>query len=200
MATINRSISFTLRGIDGRVDITYEVNDDPTRWGFDLLGFNMDIAARGFPVMEARTKYPAQGYGGLLGWIQVVNYEVKTDSTHETIWAAPDLAPHALEASTPYTTFGIEPVMFDAPASDDQNVNWLARTFLAYTPDCLVSPVAEPVCGFTWGYDIENGSVSLKDLRPSVANDWAEITKMLHTRLPTWTFGGDEWKPLDFDV
>jgi len=200
MTTIDRSITFTLREVDGRVDVAYGVNDDPVRWGFDLLGFDMDIAARGFPVMEARTEYPAQGYRGLLGWIQVVRCEeVRKDSTNETIWVAPDIAPHALVANTPYSTFGIEPVMFDAPASDEQNVNFLARTFLAYTPDCLVSPVVEPVCGFVWGYDIEHGSVSLKDLRPGVANDWVEMRKMLGIRLPTWTFGGDEWKPLDFD-
>jgi len=189
-----------LRRVGGRVDITYGVNDDPARWGFDLLGMDMDSGvARGFPVIEARVRYPAEGYAGLLGWVQVVSYVVKEDSGQETVWVVPDLAPQTLDANTPYTVFGIEPVLFDALASDEQDEDLLVRSFLAYTPDCLVTSVVEPVCGFVWGYDIERGNVRLKDIRPSVADDWLEIRRMLRIRLPKWTFGGNEWNPPAFD-
>jgi hypothetical protein len=148
-----KSIAFSLRDIDGRVDISYGINDDPKRWGFHLFGPDWDIeSARGFPVLEARVRYPAEGYAAFLGWIQVVCFTVKDDSAPETIWAAPDKGPRSRDASTPYTSFGIEPVFFDAPTADTSDEEFLARTFLTYTPDCLVSPVVEPLCGFTWGY------------------------------------------------
>jgi hypothetical protein len=129
----------------------------------------------------------------------VVSYVVKDGPEQETVWAVPDMAPQVLDANTPYSVFGIEPVLFDAPASDEQNEDWLARSFLAYTPDCLMTPVLEPICGFAWGYDIESGQVRLKDMRLGTVDDWIEIRRMLRIRLRTWTFGGDDWKPLTFN-
>jgi hypothetical protein len=57
------------------VRIRHGANDDPARWGYDRLGLAFDsAAAKGFPVVEARVEYPAEGYAGFLGWIQVVKY------------------------------------------------------------------------------------------------------------------------------
>lgn len=68
-------ISFQLRGREGRVTVEYGVNDDPSRWGYHLLGLNFDAeVARGFPVIEARVAFGGEGYAGFLGWIQVVRY------------------------------------------------------------------------------------------------------------------------------
>ncbi len=53
------------------VQIRYGRNDDPKRWGYDLLALDFDIdAARGFPVIEARVEYPAEGYAAVMSWIQ----------------------------------------------------------------------------------------------------------------------------------
>ena len=114
----NRSISFSLRGIDGRAEISYTVNEDPARWGYGLLGAGFDMEdSRGFPVMQARARHPAEGYAGLLGWVQVVDYTVFGQAgPEEKTWVGPDVAPQARDANTPDSTFGIEPVMFDAPA------------------------------------------------------------------------------------
>jgi hypothetical protein len=87
-----------------------------------------------------------EGYAGLLGWVQVVDYVVQQHGVPgETVWVVPDVAPRSQEASTPYMTFGINPVLFDAPAFTEKNVNWTARSFLAHTPDCLMTPVVEPL-------------------------------------------------------
>ncbi|HEX5405132.1 MAG TPA: hypothetical protein VFX16_22860 [Pseudonocardiaceae bacterium] len=189
-------MGFSLRGIDGSVAITYGVNDDPERWGFQYFGWDWDIeVARGFPVIEARVRYPAEGYAAILGWIQVVAMVDRDDPAAETTWIVPDVAPQYREANTPYLAFGIEPVMFDTPATDAPNVEFRASTFLTYTPDCLLTPVVEPLCGFTWGYDIEQGVVRPKQLRGSTVEDWLEARKLLRIRLPTWTFGGDDWQP-----
>jgi hypothetical protein len=201
MPPVSRSFSFTLREVAGRVDIDYSVNEDPARWGFDLIGFEelLDLP-RGFPVIEARTAYPAPGYRGLLGWVQVVSWQDPTATEPETTWIVPDVAPQAIGANSPYLTFGIDPVFFDAPATDQPDSDWLARAFLTCTPDLLMTPVVEPVLGLAWGYDIAQGKVTPKDLRPAGTDDWREIRKMLGIRLPMWTFGGDDWEPLTFSA
>jgi hypothetical protein len=195
----DRSIAFSLRDLDGRVSVSYGINDDPKRWGFHLFGQNWGSGeiARGFPVLQAKVKYPAEGYAGLLGWIQVVLLTDKDES--ETTWIVPDVAPQYREANLPYTAFGIEPVFFDAPATDGKNVEFQATAFLTYTPDCLLTPVVEPLCGFTWGYDVEQGTVRAKELAECTQDDWSEARKLLRIRLPTWTFGGDNWQPPAFD-
>jgi hypothetical protein len=63
-----------------------------------------------------------------------------------------------------------------------------------------MTPVVEPLCGFFWGYLIENGTVTRKDLRPSTVDDWPLVRRLLRLRLPTWTFGGEEWRPPAFDA
>jgi hypothetical protein len=201
LQTVNRRTTFELRQAAGYVEITYAVNEDPARWGFDLLHLDFDInAARGFPVMEARAKLAREGYAALLGWIQVIDYTVTHESgPEEMVWIAPDVSPQVREANTPYTSFGIEPVIFDAPAFTEKNVDWTARTFLTYTPDCLMTPIVEPLCGFTWGYVITDGVVTPKDLEPAVLDDWIAARKVLRLRLPTWTFEGADWNPSRFD-
>lgn len=204
MEPVSQALSFTLRDVAGRVEISYQVNDDPARWGYGLLGMDgFDVeAARGFPVTTARTSFPAEGYAGLLGWIQVVDYTVTPAAgPEETVWVVPDVAPQARDANTPFLSFGIDPVMFDAPATDerDARVDWTAHTYLTATPDCLMTPVVEPVCGFSWGYVLADGAVSLKPMRPSVRGDWHTSRKYLGLRLPTWEFRGDEWDPPGFD-
>lgn len=200
MQTVNQQIAFELRQATGNVEITYTVNEDPARWGYDLLNAGFDIdAARGFPVMEARAKLSREGYAALLGWVQVVEYTVTHQAgPEETVWVGPDAAPQAREANTPYTSFGIDPVIFDAPAFTEKNVDWTARTFLTYTPDCLMTPIVEPLCGFSWGYVIAEGVVTPKKLILAVIDDWVQARRVLRLRLPTWTFGGANWSPPRF--
>ncbi len=189
------SMRFSLRGVDGRVLLRYEVNKDPARWGFDRLGLNMDVGvARGFPVIEGRVEYPAEGYLGLLGWIQAVDYTVRKDSGEEVHIVAPDVAPQTRGANTPYLSFGTEPRLFDAPAFTEKDVDWNARAFLTYTPDLLMTPVVEPLCGVFWGYEIDDGAVTPKPLRAATIDDWTRACELLRPRLPAWTFGGAGWE------
>ena len=193
-------MTFDLRGTTGHVHIDYEVNEDPARWGFDLLGLELDTqVARGFPVTRASVEYPAEGYRGYLGWIQVVAYDVirgsETSSTELV-----DVAPQLLETSVPYLAFGVEPALFDAPAFSEGNVNWTARSFLTAVPDLLMTPSVGPVCGFSWGYTIEDGNVELAPLRACDRDDWSTATRVLSERVPGWTLGGEAWEPIPFDA
>jgi hypothetical protein len=150
-------------------------------------------------VIEGRVQYPAKGYLGFLGWIQAVDYVVGRGSSEEVVIVAPDVAAQFRDANTPYLAYGIEPRLFDAPSFTQKNVDWTARAFLTYTPDLLMTPVVEPLCGCSWGYAVTDGIVSPKPLEPSTLEDWRLARKRLRARLPSWTFRGDNWKPPVFD-
>jgi hypothetical protein len=34
------SIPFPLRGVEGKIHVRYGVNDDPRRWGYEVLGLD----------------------------------------------------------------------------------------------------------------------------------------------------------------
>jgi hypothetical protein len=189
---VETALRFRLRDAEGRVTVRYLVNEEPARWGFDRLGLDFDIeVARGFPVVEARVEYAAEGYAASLGWIQGVRYWV--DRQPEPTLVIPDVAPQLRDAQVPYLSFGIQPTLFDAPAFTEQNVVWRAWSFLTQTPDLLMTPVVEPVCGFTWGYDIVEGRPAPTELRPASGSDWLDLREDLRAKLPGWTFGGDGW-------
>ena len=188
------AVPFRAREIPGVVRIQYGRNEDPARWGYDLLGLTFDSdVARGFPVVEARVEYPAEGYAALMGWIQLVRYWVG-DQQNPTVIA--DVAPQLRDARMPYMSFGTNPILFDAPAFTERNVMWRAWSFLTVTPDALMTPVVEPVCGFSWGYDLRDGRPQPTEVAPIVQTEWLDIRDELRTRYPEWTFRGEDWQPL----
>jgi hypothetical protein len=188
------SLAFRVRQIDGRVRIRYGRNEDPRRWGYDLLGLDFETGvAHGFPVIEAEVEYPAEGYAAIMSWIQVVRYWVGAQQEPTVIV---DVAPQLREARMPYFSFGIRPRFFDAPAITERNVVWRAWAFLTYSPDALMTPVVEPACGFRWGYDVREGSVEPTELLLAGRDEWLDIREDLGARYLDWTFGGDDWDPL----
>src|SRR5947199_82347 len=57
----------------GRICVSVVANDDPVRYGCDLLDASIDPdAARGFPVCEARVDLDGAGYRAACGWVQLV--------------------------------------------------------------------------------------------------------------------------------
>ena len=109
-------IPFVARGIPGRAVIQYGVNDDPSRWGYRLVGVPFDIeCARGCPVMEATVAYPAEGYAAQLGWIQIIRYGVPGGAEVAMVDAPPQLA----DAGTPWAAWGVRPTLFDAPSTSE---------------------------------------------------------------------------------
>jgi hypothetical protein len=122
-------------------------------------------------VIEGRVEYAAKGYLGFLGWIQVVDYVVMKGSNTEEVVVAPDVPPQLRDANTPYMSYGIEPRLFDAPAFTEKNVDWTARAFLTCTPDLLMTPVVEPLCGCSWGYTVTDGVVAPKSLQVATLKD-----------------------------
>ncbi len=156
------SFPFELRGVSGTINVRYGVNDDPRRWGYEVLDLDwyQEDRVRGFPVVQASVEHPAEGYAAQMGWVQVVRYQV-ADAGSEEDTTVFDVPPQLSETDTPYLAFGVRPTMFDAPAIGAREVTWRASTFLTYTPDALLSRVVSPLRGFTWGYDVVAGDVRI---------------------------------------
>jgi hypothetical protein len=55
------TVEYVLRGQPGRVVIRYGLNDDPSRWGYNLLGVeSLAERSRGFPVVTAEVATAAE--------------------------------------------------------------------------------------------------------------------------------------------
>lgn len=182
MASI--AVPFRLRDLDGLVTVDRVVNDDPRRWGYDLLGrFPME-QPRGFPVVRASVDYPAEGYRAAMGWIQLV-YHGEDPSNPE---ALVDLAPQHAHAGTPYAFWGFNPTFFDAPSTPQVGIHWTADAFLATSPDALMTRTVLPVCGFRWGYTTTREPPEPSPLERIGTGAWDRARAVLTGRFPAWDF------------
>lgn len=179
-------LGFRLRGRPGRVFIRYEVNEDPARWGYPLLGLDSLVElSRGFPVVQAEVQHDAQGYAAMLAWIQVVRM-TDLDSGGRTDLV--DVAPQLAGLDLPYLSFGVRPVLFDAPSTTARNADWDADSFLVVTPDALMTRRVQPLCGFGWGYKLRDGDPAAAPVHELGAAAWRRDSGFLAARHPSWTF------------
>ena len=182
-------LPFELRGFSGSVHVHAGVNDDPRRWGYHFLGLDFGDGldgALGFPVVEATVRFDAEGYAAELGWIQIVAQSKPGSADVDLICDAP---PHMRSLAMPFMSFGVRPTMFDAPADDAQpNLAWGATAFLTYTPDLLMSKVIGPVCGFSWGFDKQEGDVASRPVTAAGRPEWHAFASSLRPLYPEWTF------------
>ena len=172
------SLPFRLRGSDGVVHASVTVNDDPSRYGYDLLNLPFPVdTAYGFPVASATVEFPREGYAAELGWVQVVwmNDDIIVDRP-----------PQLADVDYPYVVFGLRPAFFDAPSTTVTPVAWRARAFLTATPDCLMTRVIEPVTGFAWGYDRDGDRIDVRGPETVVDEDWRLVRDALARVLPRW--------------
>lgn len=144
----------------------------------------------GFPVVQAAVEYDAEGYGAMLGWIQIVRMpDLDTDERTTLVDRAPQLA----ELELPYMAFGIQPVLFDAPSlTGVRNLTWDAHAVLVMSPDCLMTRTVLPLCGFSWGYRLRESRPIPTPAQRLEASTWNADADVLHTRHPSWTFGNEE--------
>jgi hypothetical protein len=178
-------LAFELRGRPGTVHVRHGVNEDPRRWGYDLLEMpDLVERSRGFPVVEATVEHGAEGYAAVMGWLQVVRY--RDDESGEELIV--DVAPQLQGAGVPWMSFGVRPAYFDAPSTTSDEAAFRADAFLAVTPDALMTPVAEPLCGFSWGYDVTGGVPARAPLAPAGPERWAAMVPALAAAYPKWTF------------
>ena len=178
-------IPFVARGVSGRALIRYGVNDDPPRWGYRLVGLPFDIeCARGCPVLEAAVDYSAEGYAAQLGWIQIIRYGDPRGAEAAIVDAAPQLA----DAGIPWAAWGVRPTLFDAPSTSESEFRFRAQTFLASTPDAVMTKVVEPLCGFSWGYDVCDGVPAVAPIAVNGLGAWRSAREVLAGHCQGWTF------------
>lgn len=179
-------IPFELREVLGVVTIDYSVNDDPQRWGYHLLQLPYDFqVSRGCPVLRATVDHPAEGYGAALGWIQIV--ETRGPGQPDAIV---DVAPQMADSGSPWLAWAVRPELFDAPSTSHPEFSFRADTFLAYTPDCVITREVKPLCGFSWGYEVRGGEPSVTPLTVGTLDRWVSAQPVLSSRCPGWTFLG----------
>jgi hypothetical protein len=182
----NLRISFSLRGIDGLIDVSVRRNTDPEAIGYTVMmsyGLPVDFA-RGFPVCRATLTYPADGYAAIFGWTQVV---------HSTDSAAPgfEMDPIAIyrNVATPFAWYGVRPELFDAPSRDSRDdMDWEAHSFLCISPDAVLSRQVQAITGFSWGLTITGAAIGITPPAPLEPLAWDSHLDLLRTSYPEWTF------------
>lgn len=194
-------LRFTLRGRAGRVAVRFAANDDPSRWGLDLLQLPWPAdLARGLPVIEATVAYDGEGYGAAMGWIQVVRIHVDEHSAPlvagaekapagEHLWV--DVAPSLRDTGVPFVSFGARPVLFDAPVSTESRVRFVADSFLTASDDALISRRSRPFFGLRWGYATDDGPCELLPPVRLEVDAWREALPVLRAQFAEWEFEPD---------
>ena len=194
--------SFSFRGHEGSATVKYRVNEDPDRWGYRLLELPWPSSlATGLPVLEVDVSTPLEGYGAIMGWIQVVRIEVADSSTSlvpggekappgDHTWV--DVPPQLQTLGVPFLSFGRCPTLFDAPASTESDIRFVADSFLTASPDALISRRSQAFFGLRWGYSTKLGAqTDLLPPTPLHRTDWEQGIPTLQEHFPDWGFEPD---------
>ncbi len=186
MVNVQLQISFLLRGSQGRVYVESRPATGVASSGRGVIDPTLPPGyGAGLPECTATISYAGTGYAAAMGWVQFAR---STDATRPDVF---QLDPLVLCAGvdTPYAFFGIAPTLFDAPYRDtSQDVVWQARSYLATTPDAVLTQAAVPLVAFTWGFRIRAGSITLEPPAPLDVAHWSEHLSVLEGTHPGWNF------------
>jgi hypothetical protein len=193
------AFTFSLRGREGHVTITYQANEDPEHWGYGILKLPWPSSlAKGLPVLKAQVSTSLEGYAAVMGWIQIVRIHVSESSTSlvpggekapagDHAWV--DGPPQFRGLGVPFVSFGQCPTLFDAPASTESDIRFVADSFLTVSPDALISRRSQACFGLRWGYSTRTGlKPELVPPSPLNASDWHQALPILEERYPDWSF------------
>ena len=200
---MQQTFPFTFRGEPGTVTVDFHRNENPDRWGYGVLDLPWPATlATGLPVVEAHVTTGLQGYAAVMGWVQVVRIHVDDASTSlvADVEKAPagdhtwvDGPPQLRGLGVPFLSFGQRPSLFDAPASTESDIRFVADSFLTASPDALLSRRSAPFFGLRWGYTTRSEQPhELIEPTPLGPTDWAQALPTLKEQYPDWTFE-DGW-------
>ena len=190
----NRDIKFRWKGYSGMVSINYSTNTDPDGIGYDHMGTGFSpYSAIGFPKLTCRIDYEGKGYHSYMGWMQTVRFNPGASCDHMAVNPEPMFVYHIpmmLDADTPFCVYGIDPALFEAPASNLEGIQWIANTYLSASKNLIVSREVCMILGIQWGYSISSGTIvhaEMKTLRLDGENFLNDLA-ILHRDYPTWRF------------
>jgi hypothetical protein len=197
----SQTFAFRLGGRDGLVAADYGPDEDPERWGYGILGLPWPSRlALGLPVLRAAVSSEGEGYETVMGWIQIVRIHVSAASQSlvpgaekapagDHVWV--DGPPNLRGLGVPFVSFGPCPTLFDAPASTESSVRFVAESFLTASPDALMTRDSRPCLGLRWGYstlESGNGPAELLPLTGIGLDEWRDSLATLEEQFPDWSF------------
>ncbi|HVO53958.1 MAG TPA: hypothetical protein VMT37_06040 [Solirubrobacterales bacterium] len=175
------ALPFRRAGIAGSVDVALGVNDDPVTLGCPEW-------AAGFPWCRAIVTPAARGYADVLGWVQLVDWDVIEGGDGFLIDPFAPLG----KVDHPFCFFGYSPTLFDAPHSDEEMVHseFVAHSFLCgLGPESLAMRFeVDAVLGFRWSFRVDEGEIAIGELAPLGADAWDGHREYLGRAHPRWTF------------
>lgn len=172
-------IPFAMRGVEGRVVVSYEPNRQP-----ELVGCQPE--KRGFPVCAATIERPLRGYDSLMGWVQLVR---STDNESRGELYEMDPLAFLGPLAHPFAWLGLNPILFDVPSrSSREDLEWAARSFLCVPDDIGNGLEAHALLGFEWGFAINRGEIMLRPPERLEAAAWDEILPVLRDEHKGWGF------------
>lgn len=68
----------------------------------------------------------------------------------------------------------------------------MARAFLCYVPDALISRVVRPVVAFEWGFWVRGGVVEIKELKKLGLDAWNGHLEFIRSQYEGWRFEKSE--------
>ncbi len=143
------------------------------------------VHGAGLPQCTATVSYAGGGYAAAMGWVQFVQ---STDAARPEVFELDPLGLYS-GVDTPYAFFGMAPTLFDAPYRDTgRDVVWQARSYLATTPDAVLTQAAVPLLAFTWGFRIDAGLITLDPPCELDVAHWSEHLDVLENTHPGWNF------------
>ena len=181
MDPVQLSLPFSVRGSDGHVDVAVWRSANPESIGCQDW-------ERDFPVCEAKISCEARGYSALMGWIQLVR--MRSPINGEAHWVTDPLQVYD-GLNTPFGFYGLAPTLFDAPARSDRtrSLDWYAESYLCFAPSSPMAREAQPLTAFSWGFQLDEGAITVHAPAPVALTSWATHVPLLESGYPGWNFG-----------
>ena len=91
---------------------------------------------------------------------------------------------------TKYSLFGLDPALFRSTATNPDNIQWIASTYLSASKNLIVSREICIILDTQWGYSITNGTivhVEMKTLKLEGELFLRDLA-ILHMDYPRWRF------------
>jgi hypothetical protein len=170
-------LPYTWADREGVVRVELRENDDPAALGCDEM-------ARGYPYCRATIEPMGDGYGDMLGWIQLVEHSYREPGFYIDGFEPLGSLPH------PFGFYGISPTLFDAPHSTFADWEFRAHSFLCGLGGELLEFRHEvrAVLGFSWGFSLRNWEFEYLDPEALSVASWDGHLEYLTRTFPDWKF------------